>query len=42
MKAEGVGGREGEGEAKRPPTSLFSVTSANVQIRPKNFLTFSF
>ena len=40
-------GREG---AKRPPpphphthlTVLFSVTSANAEIRPKNFLTFSF
>ena len=31
----------GRGGAKRPPTSFFSVTSANVEIIPKIFLTFS-
>ena len=30
------------GGAKRPPTNFSSVTSTNVEIRPKNFLTFSF
>ena len=28
--------------AKRPPTNFSPVTSTNVEIRPKNFLTFSF
>ena len=28
--------------AKRPPTSFSPVTSANIGISPKNFLTFSF
>ena len=30
------------GGAKRPPTNFSPVTSTNVEIRPKNFLTFSF
>ena len=33
--------QDGE-EAKRLPTSFFTVTSLNVGIIPKNFLTFSF
>ena len=32
-----IGGRQ-----KGPPTSFSPVTSANVRISPKNFLTFSF
>ena len=34
-------GEEG-GEAKSPPTSFSSITSANIGISPQNFLTFSF
>ena len=30
------------GEAKRPPTSLFPVTSTDVGFGPQNVLTFSF
>ena len=30
------------GGAKRPPTNFSPVTSTNVEIRPKNCLTFSF
>ena len=30
------------GGQKGPPTSFPPVTSANVEIRPQNFLTFSF
>ena len=36
-----MAGEEG-GVAKRPPTSFSPVTSTNVEIRPQNFLTFSF
>ena len=35
---DGMGG----GGQKGPSTNLSSVTSANVGIRPQNFLTFSF
>ena len=36
------GGRgDGGGVAKRLPTGFSPVTSANVEISPKNFLTFS-
>ena len=31
-----------EGGPKRPPTSFSHVTSTNVRISPKNFLTFGF
>ena len=34
--------QDGEGGAKRPPTSFFPVTSTNVGMGPYNFLTFSF
>ena len=34
--------RMGEGAKSPPPTGFSSVTSANVGISPKNFLTFSF
>ena len=38
-----LGGGGGGGEAKRPtPTSFSPVTSTDVGISPKNFLTFSF
>ena len=30
------------GEQKGPPNRFFSVTSANVEISPQNFQTFSF
>ena len=33
---------EGGGQQKGSPTSFFPVTSTNVEINPKNFLTFSF
>ena len=33
--------QDGEGQ-KAPPTSFSPVTSTNVRISPKNFLTFSF
>ena len=36
------GGWRVEGGAKGPPTSFFTVTSINVEIRSKNFLNFSF
>ena len=32
----------GSGDQKGPPTSSFSVTSANLEVCPRNFLTFSF
>ena len=32
----------GEGAAKRPTTSFSHVTSTNLGLGPKNFLTFSF
>ena len=32
----------GGGGAKRPPASFSAVTSANVEVSPRNFLTFSF
>ena len=34
--------RMGEGRQKDPPTSFSPVTSTNVGISPKNFLTFRF
>ena len=37
----GGGGRDG-GAAKRPPTSFSLATSADAEISPKDFLTFSF
>ena len=33
---------QGEGGAKRPPTSFSPVISTNVGIRPQNILTFAF
>ena len=34
--------RGGGRGAKRPPTSFSAATSANVEVSPRNFLTFSF
>ena len=38
----GGGGGCGNGYQKDPPTSFSPVTSRNIGISPKNFLTFSF